>query len=67
MFYKHNPDGTASDGMVIGVPTPDGVVILSPENIQEIDGWEWHESPPQWFEELERLNSTENDEHENDG
>jgi hypothetical protein len=47
---------------------PDGRVLDSTNaDSSPVDGWEWHDSPPEWFEELERLNSTENDEHENDG
>lgn len=55
-YYRINSDGTASDGNVIGVPTPDGVMTLTPDNWHEhdgLDGWEWHDDPPQWWIDLQ--------------
>jgi hypothetical protein len=50
------------------VTFPDGLRITAEDaNGSPIRGWEWHDEPPEWFEELERLNSTENDENEYDG
>ena len=42
---------------------PDGRVLdATNADTSPVDGWEWHDVPPEWWEELERLtNELEND------
>jgi hypothetical protein len=39
--------------------------VLNAENrdTSPVDGWEWHTEPPEWWEDLELLTSTENNDN----
>lgn len=45
MFYKHEPGGWMSCS-VVKLPTGE---ILNEENKISLDGWEWHDEPPQEY------------------
>jgi hypothetical protein len=46
MFYKKDENGKWWEAMKIALPSGE---ILSTENKKSLDGWEWHDEPPQEY------------------
>lgn len=58
MWYKQFQDGTWSRGNKVIIPAaPQGNIILELNHNAKVDGWEWHDDPPQgyldWLQSLE--------------